>query len=154
MTWVKVSDTFDTDRHVERVSLEASGVLIRALTYSARYLLDGEVDDTWFRTRIPNKKRRDRILEELTREGHLQRLQDAYLLANWSDFHFSKAEEEQRKRTEREKKARQRAAKRGHVPEGRQGGHPGESPGSAVGSGRDRGQDGWELHEDESRDPA
>jgi hypothetical protein len=33
MTWVKVCDNFDTDRRIEDVSLEATGLFIRSVAY-------------------------------------------------------------------------------------------------------------------------
>jgi len=72
MTWVKLCENVDTDRRIEDVSLEATGLFIRSVSYSARYLLDGVIDEKWVRRRVSNARKRQKLVEELV-EAHLWR---------------------------------------------------------------------------------
>ncbi len=139
MTWIKVCDGFDSDRRIEDVSLDAAGLFIRSASYSARYLLDGRIDAKWVRRRMPNARRRERLVAQLVEAGLWRALEDGGyevipLLHGDTDplvNHFTKTEVEEKRRQEAERKREQRRRKQredgittGSVPEG----HPGESP--------------------------
>jgi hypothetical protein len=74
MSWVKLDDGFDSHRKIERVSLEATGLYTRALSYCARYETDGVFELGWIKSRVPQKRVRDRIVDELLRVNLIEEL--------------------------------------------------------------------------------
>ena len=149
MTWIKVCDGFDTDRRIDEVSLAAAGLFMRSVSYSARYSLDGHVDEKWLQRRVSRAKQREPLVAELIEAGLWQPAEgggyeivpvlngDVDPLVN----HFFKDEVEETRRKEAAKKRAQRDRRRstmpeadGSVPEGQSG----ESPsGPRSGQGRD-----------------
>jgi len=137
MTWLKVDDGFDVDRRVQGLSLDARGLLVSAATYSARNLLDGRIEGKWLRREARHKRRRERIMGELVEAGLIEWMEgDGFEVIPLHDdaehlLHaFTRAEVEERRRYEADKKRKQRkgdaAATRtrnGSVPPG----HPGDS---------------------------
>jgi hypothetical protein len=144
MSWVKLDDGFDSHRKIERVSLEASGLYARALSYCARYETDGVVDVGWVAARVPQKRVRDRIINDLLTVGLFEELtagevrdleirerptkrkcpktvrvgpfkEDAFLLHDYLQFNGSRDEV----RAEREHQANKKAGQRERASQGK-----------------------------------
>jgi hypothetical protein len=81
--WAKLSDDFHSHRRVASSSLEAIGLYAKALSYVARYLTDGLVDEGYVRREIPGKQRRKRIVAELLESGLWEIAEGGYTIRSY-----------------------------------------------------------------------
>jgi excisionase family DNA binding protein len=172
MPWIRVCDGFDTDRRIEEVGLDATGLFTRSVSYSSRYLLEGRVEAKWVERRVRNAKRRQRLVGELVEAGLWREVEGGWEIVPLLDdadalvHHPSKAEAEEYRRKEAQKKRAQRARRQaqssdvaGSVPQGQRGDSP-VRPWSGIGqegAGREMGSennasDPWALTDEERLD--
>ena len=119
MSWVFVDDGFDSDFRIEGLSLDATGLLVRGTSHSARHLLDGRLPKRWVGRRVPSAKKRARIVRELVAEGLWVERDDHYEIVpvvvgrdETLIGHDDRATVERRRDDERKRKSQQREAKR------------------------------------------
>ena len=164
MTWVRVCDTFDTDRRIEDVSLDACGLLIRAAAYSAHYGLDGHVDGKWVKRRVRNRPRREKLVRELV-EARLVGVADdpeGFRILSLHDdrepllnaFNRKEVEdhreyEARKKRNQRQRERQQSGTGEGSVPTG----HPRDSLRSPRSGRPGQGQERFERSDSKASDP-
>jgi hypothetical protein len=140
--WVKLSDGFDVDWRIESVSDEATGLFVKACTFTGRELTDGRIPGRWLERKVLSKKTRDRIVAELLAVGLMRRDGPDYLIGPVVDNDptdrlvgvFMREEVRAHREKEREKKAAQRQRRSASqslpstdVPTGHPEGHPWDS---------------------------
>lgn len=137
MSWARLDDGFESHRKVQGLDLGAVGLWTLALSYAARYATDGVVEERWLRARVPEKRRRDKLVRDLVEAGLFERLaagekrelaiteralrhgvsreveigpfdHETLLIHDFLTYNESAAEAEARRAKERERKSEQR----------------------------------------------
>ncbi len=114
MPWARCDDTAHEHRKFKRAGLEATGLYYMALSYCARYLTDGHVDQHWLEERVPQASRRRKLLQQLVDNGLFEVNGDGYYVHDYLELNPSRAEVEEL----REKRAA--AGRRGGEAKGKQ----------------------------------
>jgi hypothetical protein len=105
MPWVKLDDTFWSNRKLERLSDRAYRLYMRSLGYCSQYLTDGVMDTTDLRTIGATPK----VCQELVAGGCWDPVPDGgYQIHDYLQFQPSRHEVMEKRRKEAEKKAGQR----------------------------------------------
>lgn len=112
MSWAKFDDRYHQNRKVRaawRASRAAVGLHAMAITYCAGHETDGLVDHLWIEERLPAAKEREVVLRALTDAGlfHDQG-NGSYLVNDYLSFNPSRAELDERRRKDSERKQRGR----------------------------------------------
>ena len=112
MSWFKVDDAFSSSRKLLRmprsIRLEAAGLWVVAGSWSAGQELDGLVPDYM----IDEWGGRGEVVDALVSCGLWERTDDGSQFVNWSEYQPTAAENEERRRAERQRKAEWRKAKK------------------------------------------
>lgn len=108
MSWVRIDDGFDSHPKIRKLSLAATGLLVRGMAHSGQYLTDGVLDVEWI-----NERARGRVgknaLRELQLAGLLEPCEGGALrIHDFLDYNPSRAEVEAQRRKNREKQRRHR----------------------------------------------
>lgn len=111
MPWAKVDDTAHEHRKFKRAGLEATGLYWMALSYCARYLTDGHVDQHWLEERVPQRSRREKLLHALTEQRLFEENGNGYYVHDYHDYNPPAARVRERRRKELEKKRNQRMSR-------------------------------------------
>ena len=144
--WVRLDDSLEGHRKRRRAGHEAMGLWMGALTYAGKYLTNGQIDQDWLEAEIPSAAKRKKVVGRLVTVGLFDFLpagakillpdrrgeavefgpfpEDSYLVHDFLQFNPSKAEVEERRKKEREKKIAQRMS-------------PGDNPGDTNGTSPD-----------------
>jgi hypothetical protein len=104
LTWTKLDDGFWSNPKVVRVGNEAAGVYTRLLSYCGQHETDGHVPDE-----VARFVGRPRVLNALVEVGLMERNGVGYLIPDYLDFNPSRADQEDKRRKDRERKAAERA---------------------------------------------
>jgi hypothetical protein len=100
--WAKLSDDFHSHRAIRRAGLEGAGFFALALSYSAKYLTDGFVDDEWVDDTIPSVAKRGALLKRLVELRLLNRVEGGYLIPSYLNCNPSRADAEAKRAAQRE----------------------------------------------------
>lgn len=118
MTWAKFDDLYDDNRKVKRAwrtNRAAVGLHVMAITYCSRHETDGLIDVDWLEEKLPQRRERDQVLGCLTRLGLFEVIDpETYLVHDYLHFQRPRAELEEFRRKDAERKARGRT-KRVHA---------------------------------------
>ena len=137
MAWFKVDDKFWSHPKVLLLSDSAVALWVRAGTYCAQQLLDGTVP-----ARALRLLGTEEVADELVDAGLWTREEDGWKFHDWMDHQPSRAEVEERRERERDKKRAQRARGSSRVDRSGDGrftspdASPGVSPGDTPGESR------------------
>lgn len=111
MPWVKVDDSFYSHPKVVTAGVEATGLYIMALTYSSHHLTDGHVPAAWVAQMVG--KRAAKLGEALVNAGagsYEHGLWEVngtgWVIHDYLDFNPSRAQVENKRRKDSERKAR------------------------------------------------
>lgn len=105
MTWVKLDDGFWSHPRIDKTSLPAVGVYVKALSYCGAHLTDGEITEEAAGYMCKGKRA---LLRELVDIGLWEQIDSGYRIPDFLDFNPSKekVKEERRKAAERKAKSR------------------------------------------------
>ena len=115
MAWVKLDDTFWSNRKLERLSDKGYRLYMRGLGYCSQYLTDGILDATDLRTLGATRK----VIDELEDAGCWEWADGHYRVHDYFDFNPTREDVLERRRKAAEKKAEQRAKPNKHPETGR-----------------------------------
>ena len=121
MSWAKLDDRFDDNRKVKRVWLtcpQALGLHVMALTYCTRHHTDGLVDREYVTEKAPSARQRDRMTAALVDAGLWDEHADGWTIHDFLDFNPSRADIEEKRRADADRKARGRATQSAKRPRG------------------------------------
>jgi hypothetical protein len=102
MPWAKLSDDFHAHRAIRRVGLEGAGLFAMSLSYCAKYLTDGFVDDEWMADAVPNARKREALLKRLVEVGLFERSEGGFSISSYLENNPSRAEAEAKRAAQRE----------------------------------------------------
>lgn len=126
MAWVKLDDAMGEHKKYRRLlkvgGVGAFGLHALAILHSARYLTDGFIEDefvqeTFTETRA-TKRERERTLAALQEKGVWERVEGGWQIHDYLDHNPSRAEVEDRRRRDAERKARGRSSESNGSPPG------------------------------------
>jgi hypothetical protein len=134
--WARIDDGFHAHPKVQAISLAASGLLVRAISYCAHYLTDGRIDPPFIRATAHGHVGR-KALRELVDGGLLEPLEGgSYRVHDYLDFNPSRADVEAERDKQRRKKSNQRSrARQSSLPWDGAPLSPGDSPSGESGLG-------------------
>lgn len=112
MPWANLDDTFESHRKIDAASLEAIGLYARSLSFCARYLTNGKVDQTWLERVVPKPQRLQKLLDELVATGLFEPNGNGFAVHDYLDYNPSREDVLERRRKAAEKKRRQRLSPR------------------------------------------
>lgn len=121
MSWVKLDDRFDDHYKVKRVwqgCPEALGLHTMALTYCCRHASDGLVDYFYVSEKVPNGNKRKRLTNALVDAGLWDTDEKGWRIHDFLDFNPSRAEIEEKRRQDAERKAHGRDTQSAKRPRG------------------------------------
>lgn len=121
MPWTKLTDQFHDDPRIRSTWLACPpslGLHVMALTYSAAHLLDGHVDQSWVREKIPGAAARRKAIAALVDSGLWLVNGDGWVIRNYLRYNPSRAKVEEDRRADSERKARGRQSDSRESPAG------------------------------------
>lgn len=114
MSWAKFDDLYDDGKKIKRAwraNRATIGLHAMAVTYSSRHETDGLLDIEWITDKLPAKGEREKVLAVLVDCGLFEVVDDAhYRVHDFLDYNPSRAQQDEKRRREAERKARGRAA--------------------------------------------
>lgn len=153
MTWARIDDQLHGHRKIKRAwkTRGALGLHLMALSYCAGHLTDGYVDEEFVEEKLPSKAERVKLVGALIEAGLWIAVEGGWRINDFLDYNPSRADVEERRRKEAERKALARAAKSQQsprvVPLGRDTESHGESQGESALSRPGPSRPGpWEQH--------
>lgn len=111
MAWARLDDGFHAHPKVRATSRSALGLLALALSYSADYLTDGHIGSSFVSDHIRGRAAK-REATELCERGFWEVTDEGYRIIDYLDYNPSRAQVEDRRKAERDKKARARSSRR------------------------------------------
>lgn len=129
MAWAKFDDRWDDHRKIKLAwhrSRAAVAIHAMAITYSARHETDGFIDEVWLLERMPDQGERDEAVKALVEVGLFNEAEQGYWVNDFLEYNPSRADAEERRRKDAERKARGRTS-------GRRSGQESESAGNPSG---------------------
>lgn len=121
MSWAKLDDRFDDHRKVKRVWLacpQALGLHVMALTYCTRHETDGLVDREYVTEKAPAAKKRDAMTTALVTAGLWDEDPDGWRIHDFLDYNPSRADLDEKRRKDADRKARGRDTQSAQRPGG------------------------------------
>lgn len=121
MTWAKIDDQLHAHRKVKKAWKAHRGSLglhLLAMSYCAGHLTDGLVDDEFVEEKLPNDRERVAITDALVAAGLWGREDDGWRINDWLDFNPSRADVEERRRRDADRKATRRRGESTKRPRG------------------------------------
>lgn len=109
MTWVKIDDRFHSHRKVRQAGLEATGLHVRALSYSAAEDLEGHVETAWVTEAAG--KRAAKLVAALVDAGLWEPNGNGWVIHDYLDFNPTN-EERAKKAADAKRAADKRWGKR------------------------------------------
>jgi hypothetical protein len=110
MTWFKVDDNYWSHPKVMFQSLEASGLWVRAASWTANHLTDGRIPVKVAHMIIPKRPRAiDALADELEASGMWLRDGDAWVFHDWQEYQPTRAKVEEERAQARSRMRRVRA---------------------------------------------
>lgn len=98
MAWFKVDDNFEGSPKILGVSAAALGLWTLAGAWSARFLTDGEVPESWVRIKCAQYAGQlDAAADELVTAGMWERTANGYRFHDWHDYQPSSDEVAERR---------------------------------------------------------
>lgn len=113
MPWVKLDDRFHDDPRVKTAFMECQGSValhVMALTYSAAHLLDGHIPEVWVKATMPAPSSRRKAVAALVDAGLWAPENGGWLVRNYLKFNPSRAQVEEQRARDAERKARGRSS--------------------------------------------
>lgn len=111
MPWVKLDDTFWSNRKLERLSDKAYRLYMRGLGYASQYLTDGILDATDLRTLGAQRK----ACDELVAAGCWNVIPDGgYEIHDYLEFQPSRADVLQRRQQANDRQSKRRGVANRH----------------------------------------
>lgn len=89
MAWAKIDDQFHAHRKPRRAGLEAVGLWTLGLAYSSAYLTDGYVEPDYIAEVVPNKAKRERLVDSLEKHGMAIRQGEGFWIHDYLKFNPS-----------------------------------------------------------------
>lgn len=90
MSWAKLDDTFHAHPKCNRAGLEAVGLYALAISYSAQYDLNGEIDHEWVNQKAG--RRGEMLAERLVAAGLWEPRNDGWAIHDYLDYNPSRTE--------------------------------------------------------------
>ncbi len=111
MPYAQLDDGLFAHRKAKRTSDAALGLWVRGLTYAARYLTDGFLDETFVEDFVRGRARQ-RAAEELVDRGWWEPRGGGYQIKDYLDYNRSRAQVEADREKARERQSRVRDKRR------------------------------------------
>lgn len=112
MPWARCDDTAHEHRKFKRAGLEATGLYYLALSYCARYLTDGHVDEDWIAERVPQATKREKLLAALVSQQLFEPNGTGYLIHDYLTFNPSREQVLRGREKDAERKHKERMSAR------------------------------------------
>ncbi len=103
MGWVKLDDAFHAHPKVLAAGLEATGLFVMSLSYSASYLTDGHITNQW--VQMTAGKRWEQLANRLVEVGLWNPLPEGFQVHDYADWNFTRAQVLDRRRKDSARKA-------------------------------------------------
>lgn len=138
MSWAKLDDGFHAHPKVRRAWREprALGLHVLAMSYVAKYELDGRVPVEFIEDNIQDPEERDRVTTSLIEAALWRRDGEDYVIHDYLDYNPSRAESESKRKADRDRKREPSESKRnpnGVTPDSSR---PRDGSGTGKGTGR------------------
>lgn len=127
MAWAKFDDRWDDHRKIKLAwhrSRAAVAIHAMSITYSARHETDGFIDEVWLLERLPDADERNEAVSALVDVGLFERADDGYVIRDFLEYNPSRADQQEKRRKDAERKARGRTSAKRGGPEGDDGETP------------------------------